>query len=504
MDSKLLKKINLLKKKNKKIVLCHGVFDLVHLGHIEHLKSAKKYGDFLVVSITADKFVKKGIGQPLFSHFQRKEFLKSLKIVDDVIISNEPSAVESIKYIKPDYYVKGPDYKDNSKDKTKKIFKEKKILKEVGGQIKYTSDQIFSSSSLINEAGMILNNEQRNFVTNLKKSISYNDIMIQLKKLKNLNAIVFGELIFDEYIFGDIVGKSAKEPHLVMDRSHVERYIGGSGAIVRHIQSFINKVKIISFFGGETYNLNLIKKYFQKNVKINFFKPSSKFQTITKTRFIDVVSGYKVFGSYILTKNFISKILNKYLIKYFKDIRKYNLVIICDYGHHLITDKILKKIYSAKKNFISINSQINSSNIGFQNLDKYNDIDALFINEGELRFHVRDTISSIEQIGKKFSKNKKIKNLIITRGKNGAIMICQKGNKFEVIKCPAFAKSAVDKVGAGDAMLSITSICLAKKFDKNLALFLGSLAGAISVSNYGNKDCVSHESLERLVEYSLK
>ena len=55
----LISSLNKIRKKNKKIVLCHGVFDLVHLGHIKHFKSAKSYGDYLVVSITVDKFIKK-------------------------------------------------------------------------------------------------------------------------------------------------------------------------------------------------------------------------------------------------------------------------------------------------------------------------------------------------------------------------------------------------------------------------------------------------------------
>ena len=55
-----------LKKKNKRIILCHGVFDLLHPGHIRHLKDAKSRGDYLVVSITKDEFIKKGFNRPVF------------------------------------------------------------------------------------------------------------------------------------------------------------------------------------------------------------------------------------------------------------------------------------------------------------------------------------------------------------------------------------------------------------------------------------------------------
>ena len=121
MEKNLIKTLKILKTKKKKIVLCHGVFDLVHLGHIEHFKSAKSYGDYLIVSLTLDKFIKKGPGRPLFNEQQRMEYLKQIKIVDQVILSKTESSIDIINTIKPDFYVKGPDYKENYKDKTKKI-----------------------------------------------------------------------------------------------------------------------------------------------------------------------------------------------------------------------------------------------------------------------------------------------------------------------------------------------------------------------------------------------
>ena len=66
-EQQLKKKITFYKKEKNKIVLCHGVFDVVHIGHIKHFEKAKEFGDILIVSITADKYVNKGPGKPLFS-----------------------------------------------------------------------------------------------------------------------------------------------------------------------------------------------------------------------------------------------------------------------------------------------------------------------------------------------------------------------------------------------------------------------------------------------------
>ena len=78
INSSLLKKLKDFKKNKKKIVLCHGVFDLVHLGHIKHFKKSKTYGDVLIVSITKDEFIKKCPGRPVFNQNQRFEYLKSI------------------------------------------------------------------------------------------------------------------------------------------------------------------------------------------------------------------------------------------------------------------------------------------------------------------------------------------------------------------------------------------------------------------------------------------
>ena len=78
-SEELQKKINYLKKIKKKIVLCHGVFDVIHAGHISHFKSAKKFGDILIVSVTGDKFVNKGFNRPIFNLNDRKKILSELR-----------------------------------------------------------------------------------------------------------------------------------------------------------------------------------------------------------------------------------------------------------------------------------------------------------------------------------------------------------------------------------------------------------------------------------------
>jgi len=146
----LSNKIQSLKNKKKKIVLCHGVFDIIHAGHISHFKSAKKFGDILIISVTSDKYVNKGFNRPIFNLNNRKKILSELSMVDFVCDSDSTDAISIIEKIKPNIYCKGPDYKNFDRDVTKKIKKEIKILKKFGGEFKVTDDQTFSSSKIIN------------------------------------------------------------------------------------------------------------------------------------------------------------------------------------------------------------------------------------------------------------------------------------------------------------------------------------------------------------------
>ena len=135
----------------RKVVLAHGVFDLLHIGHLRHLKLARQEGDVLIVSITADRFVNKGPGRPAFPEQVRAEMLAALDTVSLVVVSEAPTAVPMIEAIRPDVYIKGSEYAQEDKDVTGKIVDERLAVERGGGRIVFTDDVVHSSSSLINQ-----------------------------------------------------------------------------------------------------------------------------------------------------------------------------------------------------------------------------------------------------------------------------------------------------------------------------------------------------------------
>lgn len=497
---KIKNKILIEKKKKKTIVHCHGVFDVLHYGHIKHFKSAKKNGDFLIVSITSDEFVNKGKGRPIFNSVLRAEVLSSISYIDAVYINKDKTPINFIKQIKPHIYFKGPDYRKMENDNTKNIVKEKQAVEKSGGKIKFSNDDTFSSSKIINNHLNIFNEKQKIFIQGISKKYNFEKIKEYVDRLKKLNVLLLGETIVDEYYFGDVLGKSGKEPHLVMHQKDKEIYLGGSAAVANHLSSFCKKVNFLTYIGKDKDSKKFIKKNLKKNIVSNFiFKKDGS--SIIKKRFIDIVSNNKLLGVYKLNDSSLDKTNELSLFKKIKKLMKESdLVLVTDYDHGMISAKNAK-IISSKKNFFCLNAQINASNLGYHSLRKYNNIDVLVINENELRHELRDRVSEIKKLGLRLLKELKIKILVVTRGNNGAILI---NNKSSMIECPAFASKIIDKVGAGDAMLAIISMCLKAKIPNDLSLLLGSLAGADSVENIGNSSFINKDKLMRQLEFLIK
>ena len=151
------------KKKSKIFVHCHGVFDLLHIGHIKHLEKAKEQGDKLIVTLTSDKYVNKGPGRPVFNESLRCDAIAALDVVDYVAINDSPTAVNPIKILKPNIYCKGTDYKNFGDDITGEIKNELKELKKIKGKIFFTEEMTFSSSRLINRSTNFFHKNKKNY-----------------------------------------------------------------------------------------------------------------------------------------------------------------------------------------------------------------------------------------------------------------------------------------------------------------------------------------------------
>ena len=494
-------KLKQIKKLKKKIVLCHGVFDLFHVGHLNHINEAKKLGDILIVSVTTDKFVNKGPGRPYFNTMQRMTLLSAIRDIDFIISSDSPSSIGVIKKIRPNIYFKGPDYLKHEDDFTGFIKKEINAVKKYKGKIIYGSGQTFSSSTILNKISDFTEN-QKKIINEIKKNYTFDEISFKiLKKVKQLKILIIGEMIIDKFIFCSALGKSGKEAILNLEKKIEKEYIGGVGAIGNHLSNFAKNVSIITYLGEINDKKKFINKNLGPNVNLNYIKKKNS-PTIIKSKIIDLSNNSKLLGLYDFNDKKLSASEEKnFLVKIKKNINKFDIVIVSDYGHSFINQKI-SKILSKNKNVI-VNTQLNSANLGYHTIGKYKNSNWAIINEVELRHELRDRYDSVKKLMIKISKKLKIKNLIVTCGKDGAYYYNSMRNKF--FYSPAFAKKVVDKIGSGDSFMSIFSI-MNKCFpnDVRLSLFLSSLATTQVLEGFGNANLIKLTNLLKATKYILK
>ena len=159
---------------------------------------------------------------------------------------------------------------------------------------------------------------------------------------------MIGDLIFDRYIFGNVLGKSGKEPHMVFSEKKEKLYLGGAAVIANHLSSFINKVTLVTDTSTKDQLKDFLKKDLKKNVKLVPVQSSKNFNYCIKTRFIDEVTKYKLFGSYkfsYLENNRFAKTLKEKLTSILK---KNDIVIISDYSNNFFDSKSLNMIKNSK------------------------------------------------------------------------------------------------------------------------------------------------------------
>lgn len=489
-----------LKKNNKKIILCHGTFDLMHGGHIKYLQKAKSKGDFLFVTVTADEYVNKGPGRPVFNDSLRAENLAALECVDFVGVNHELTAVGMLKQIRPDLYVKGSEYQKPEEDVTGNIQKEIDAVREGGGDIFYTNEITFSSSSLINDHFDVFAPETKAFLSQFKEKYTDKEIQDQIGSLIDLNVLVVGDIIIDQYHYVSPLGQTGKGNVLAVQYESEEQFAGGSIAVANHTSQFVNKVTLLSALGDRDSHEVYIRSKLEKNITpvFTYFKDAP---TLTKRRFVDG-DLTKLFEIYFYQDEpaFIDD--GKFVENWLHDhVSEYDLVIVADFGNGFISPK-MREIICNKANFLAVNTQINSGNRGYHAITNYKQANYISLNEPEIRLATHNRHDSIEHVANEVIKKLGAKQCAVTRGTKGVVMLDEDKKSF--YRVPALSSRVVDRIGAGDAFLSLSSICLAGGLDSQIANFVGSVAAAMDVQIVCNREPINSVSLKKYISTLLK
>lgn len=494
-----------LKCEGKKIIHCHGVFDLVHPGHVRHFHAAKALGDILMVTITPDKYVNKGPGHPVFTEALRAESIAALEFVDYVTINLWPTAVEIIKALKPDIYVKGQDYADPEKDETGGIHREKDAVESVGGKIHFTDDITFSSSSLLNEYFGIYPEGAQDFLKDFRKRYSADEVINKLKSLKDLKVLVIGETILDKYAFmAPLVSKPPKGNHIAARFLREETHAGGILACANHLANFCGSIDLMTAIGNDGCE-DFIRAHLKSNVNpILFFH--EKAPTIVKKRFVESSFLSKMFEEYVIDDRpspELEKQILEYLAGIFYGTKHYDLILVLDYGHGLLMPKIIEFICNSRENFLAVNAQINAANMGFNPITKYRRANYFCLDDRELRFAFHDNYGEINSLIKQLSKKVSMPGgIAVTRGHLGVTTYDAKKRNF--FEAPVLSQKIIDTTGAGDAFFALTAPCVAKGFPMDLVAFIGNAAGALAVGYLGNQSSIEAAPFFKFITALLK
>lgn len=471
-------------RKNK-VVLCHGVFDIIHIGHIRHLTYAKEQADILIASLTTDKYITKGEDRPYIPEELRAINLAALEMVDYVIIDNNPTPIENILRIKPDFFIKGFEYNGLSNPKTKE---EIDAISSYGGKILFSpGDVVYSSTKLLEIHRPKLSIEKL-LVIMESENITFDDLLNTLHKFKGIKVHIIGDTIVDKYSYCSLLGQTAKTPTFSIKKESEKMFVGGAGIVAKHFQSLGANTEFTTIIGIDKPTEFVVNNL--NGIKLNILCDNRP--TTLKERFW--CNGQKMLQVDTVDNRPISnKILNEIIIK-----NDNHLVIFSDFRHGIFNKQNIKYLSNLiPKNAIKVaDSQVSNR---WGNILEYQNFDIIFPNEKEVRFALADQDTAIRPLGLELYKKSNAKYVILKLGEKGTLTYRGIDNKpKDFFALDSFVENLVDANGAGDAMLVITS--LAYKVSNNIVIssILGSLGAACACEKEGNIPLTIEEIEEKI------
>ena len=477
-----------LRREGKKLVHCHGTFDLIHPGHIVHFEEAKALGDVLVVTITGEKFVNKGPGRPYFNDQLRSRWLAALQCVDYVVIVPHPAAVEAIQCVRAHFYCKGREYADPINDLTGNICDDIEAVQVAGGEIRYLGSILFSSTRLLNQHFDPYPAEVKAFCRTVAAECTPAHFREIVDEFQNLRVLVIGDLIFDRYTTLEVQGLTSKNRILSGRYVSDDMQAGGALAVYRHLREFTPHVKLIGLAGQEPWLDQTLTGFLSPDG--DEIVRSPEFTTVVKQRFVEPrIEGKEL--SKLFSVNFIdraapSESLQRALLdRIAGHIAGYDLVLVMDFGHGVMED-LVRDYVQDKTPFLAVNCQTNSNNHGFNIINRrYRRADVFTLDQTELNLAVGRRHIDYGQELTALAKNLGSSYAWLTRGAHETLgRNCVK----EISACPPFERSVVDTLGAGDAFCAAAALAATSRVPLNVATFMGQLAGAQAVKIAGNSE----------------
>jgi rfaE bifunctional protein kinase chain/domain len=470
--------------KDKSIVFVSGNFNVLHPGHLRLLRFASECGDFLVVGVSDSNST-----GAMLSEDSRYESVKAVSWVNySFILHDTPE--KFIGVLKPSIVVKGKEHESRPNP-------EQSIVDQYGGKLLFSSgDMRFSSLDLLRKEFMQLNpstiKKPRDFPERHNFSIA--TLLELLESIKSLNVCVVGDIIVDEYITCEALGMSQEDPTIVVSPISYEKFLGGAGIVASHACGLGAKVNFFSITGKDSiadFARGHLEEY---GVQANLYEDVSR-PTTLKQRFR---AGGKTLlrVSHLRQHDISQEIYQKMLLDIETQLENTNLVIFSDFNYGCLCQPLVDGIISLckSKNIKMVADSQSSSQTG--DVSRFTGMELLTPTEREARLAVRDFHAGLVILAENLRKKTDSKNVLITLGSEGLLIHSEDKEKgtWYTDRLPAFNNAPKDSSGAGDSLLTGTSLALAAGYDIWVSSYFGSLLAACQVGRIGNIP-LSHEEI---------
>jgi rfaE bifunctional protein kinase chain/domain/rfaE bifunctional protein nucleotidyltransferase chain/domain len=477
----------------RKVIMCHGTFDLVHPGHLRHLQYAKSQADILIVSVTADKHVSKSNYRPMIPQELRAFNLAAIEFVDYVIIDDEPTPIKNIDYIRPDFFAKGYDYVTGGIHP--KTHDEVKSVTSYGGEIIFTpGDVVFSSSLFIENFPPNLGLEKLETLMR-HKGITFESLRKSIKDLQNLKVIVVGDTIVDTYVSCSVQGTStSKSPTISTRVESTTDYVGGAAAVANHLKAAGANVLFVSITGDDVLGEFVRNDLARRGIEHQILREKGRPTTNKK---LYIAEQHRLLKVDVVDNRPISeKSINSIIEEIRRESR--DIAIMSDFKHGIFNRVSIPEFISVIPNGTMkvADSQVASR---WGNILDFKGFDLITPNEKEARFALADQDSVVRSLCTELYRNANCKNLILKMGAKGIMFQYSEpeieGSYFQI---DSLADQVLDPVGAGDALLAYASLGLKASGDPVISGILGVVAAGIACSQQGNVPIQPTQIIEKL------
>jgi rfaE bifunctional protein kinase chain/domain/rfaE bifunctional protein nucleotidyltransferase chain/domain len=468
--------------RNKSVIMCHGVFDLVHPGHIRHLLYAKGKADFLVASLTADHHISKAEYRPFVPQDLRALNLAALEMVDFVIIDEDATPLRNLARIQPDFYAKGYEYSaDGVHPKTQE---ELDIVNAYGGEVIFTpGDIVFSSSAIIESAPPNLATEKLMMLMEAE-DVSFDRLRATLDKCAGITVHVVGDTIVDSLTYTTMIGGMTKTPTPSVRFDGRSDFIGGAAIVAEHLAAAGAKVVFSTVLGQDPLGEFVLEGLKKSGVKCNAIRDRTR-PTTHKNAF--VCEDYRLLKVDTLDNRSISDPVLESFVRQIEDTPA-EAVVFSDFRHGIFNTRTIPVLIDAlpKGAYRVADSQVASR---WGNILEFNGFDLLTPNEREARFALGDQDTGIRPLAAKLHAEARCRTLVLKLGDRGVLTVRSQfppedSRSYFVID--SFVDRVVDAVGAGDALLAYSTLAMVADGSEVVASILGSIAAALECEKNGN------------------